>query len=195
MSSQLGKVILLNGTSSAGKTSVAIALQRQLVDHYVLLGIDQFLSALPPDLHGSARGVYFIDHQDGVRLRLGPAGVKLERAFHRAVRAVADAGLNVIVDDVLFEPWLLEDWHIVLAGIHLTLVGVHCPITEAERREVARGDRRVGQARGQHGVVHLNCVYDLEVDAIACDPEQAASEIRRALAASSAANSPPQTQA
>ena len=195
MSSQLGKVILLNGTSSAGKTSVAAALQRQLDEHYVRLGIDQFLSALPPDLHDSAEGVCFVDDQAGVRPLLGPAGVKLERAFHRAVRAVADAGLNIIVDDVLFEPWLLEDWLIVLAGIHFTLVGVHCPISEAERREVARGDRRIGQARGQHGVVHLNCVYDIEVDTMACDPEQAANEIRRTLAASSAAKSPPQTQA
>ena len=194
MSSQLGKVILLNGTSSAGKTSVAIALQRQLVDHYVLLGIDHFLSALPPDLHDSAEGVCFVDDQDGVRLQLGPAGAKLERAFHRAVRAVADAGLNVIVDDVLFEPWLLEDWRGVLAGIDVTLVGVHCPITEAERREAARADRRVGQARGQHGVVHLNCAYNIEVDTMALDPEQAATEIRRALAASPAAESRLRTQ-
>ena len=76
-----GKVILLNGTSSAGKTSVAAALQRQLGQHYVLLGIDQFLSALPPDLNDSAQGVYFVDDQDGVRLQLGPAGVKLEAPF------------------------------------------------------------------------------------------------------------------
>ena len=176
-----GKVLLLNGTSSAGKTSIAQALQRQLDENYVLLSIDQYLSALPPGLHNSVEGVCFIDETEGVRLHLGPAGISVERAFHRAVRAVVDEGLNVLVDDVFFEPWLLDDWRSVLAGVELTLVGIHCPLAEVERREAERGDRRIGQARSQYKVVHSACSYDIEMDTMTLDPDLAAAMIKTQL--------------
>lgn len=41
---------------------------------------------------------------------------------------------------------------------------MHCGLRELERREVARGDRIAGQARGQFGIVHRDMVYDIEVD-------------------------------
>jgi chloramphenicol 3-O phosphotransferase len=56
------------------------------------------------------------------------------------------------------------------------LVGVHCPLEELERRERARGDRGVGDARRDLETVHTFCAYDLEVDSTA-PPEQNAARI------------------
>ena len=158
-------VILLNGCSSAGKTSIAHELAERLTGPCLSTGIDDFLRLLPNRLHDSRDGVFFEQQPDGTMpLRLGPVGQALERAFHRAVRAAAVEQLSVVVDDVIFEPWLLDDWRDALHGIHLLFVGVLCPLDELERRERARGDRVIGQARSQFGIVHIGIKYDLEVD-------------------------------
>lgn len=44
----LGKLIIINGGSSVGKTSLCHALQNLLPECYMLIGIDLFWLALPP---------------------------------------------------------------------------------------------------------------------------------------------------
>lgn len=41
------KVIVLNGPSSAGKTSIGQCLQETMKEHYVLLGLDHILYTMP----------------------------------------------------------------------------------------------------------------------------------------------------
>ena len=43
-------------------------------------------------------------------------------------------------------------------------VGVRCDPDVAAGREFARGDRAIGMARSQAEAVHLDVVYDVEVD-------------------------------
>ena len=64
---------------------------------------------------------------------------------------------------------------------HIT-VGVHCSLEEATRRELERGDRRIGIAAHQFDKVHSNRVYDLEVDTGILTPEQAADTILNQIA-------------
>ena len=48
-----GKIILINGASSAGKTSIVRALQPILDEAYLEAGLDKFLFMLPmPRQHG-----------------------------------------------------------------------------------------------------------------------------------------------
>lgn len=42
--------------------------------------------------------------------------------------------------------------------------GVRCESAVAQAREVARGDRAIGMAASQAGLVHQGVVYDLQVD-------------------------------
>ena len=46
-------IILLNGASSAGKTSIARELQRVLPEPYLRTGIDDFFRMLPPRYLGT----------------------------------------------------------------------------------------------------------------------------------------------
>ena len=103
------------------------------------------------------------------------------RAFHRSVAVLADCGLAVIVDDVLFEPWLLPDWLEATAGREVYFVGVHCELAEAERREIARGDRQPGQVRSQFEHVHAHADYDFTVDTTRTEPRVCAQQILAAL--------------
>ena len=48
----MGNVILLNGCSSAGKTSLALELQKQLEAPYQHISLDQFRDGFPPQARG-----------------------------------------------------------------------------------------------------------------------------------------------
>ena len=52
------QVILLNGCSSAGKSSIAQALQAQLPGLWLHIKLDQFLQMLPLHLHGAHEGLH-----------------------------------------------------------------------------------------------------------------------------------------
>ena len=94
-----------------------------------------------------------------------------------SVAALARAGNNVIVDDVLVD----EDgsaYRFALAGLEVLWVGVMAPLDVIEAREKLRGDRDIGLARWQYPRVHRNMTYDLTVDATRTTPAEIAHQIR-----------------
>lgn len=184
-------IILLNGTSSAGKTSIARELQRRLPEPHLHVGIDHFFAMLPPRYLGNAppadEGFRWIPpaagSDAGTRIEIGPVGHRLIAGYHRAVAALAAAGSHLIVDDVLLDPSWLRDWVDVLAPFRVLFVGVRCPLPEVERRERERGDRAPGQARGHFELVHTHGSYDVEVDTSRASPADCATHIIEALGA------------
>jgi chloramphenicol 3-O phosphotransferase len=52
----------------------------------------------------------------------------------------------------------------LLASFDVFFVGIHCPLVELERRELARGNRRLGEARSDFETIHRFVSYDLELD-------------------------------
>jgi chloramphenicol 3-O phosphotransferase len=190
-------IVLLNGTSSAGKTSLAKALQRALPAPHLLLGIDTVVFALPgrwldpPLWHEVYR---YQGAGDDLQITAGPLGDRLVTALHRMVATVAEAGWDVIVDHVLLDPRWVADAAEVLGAHPLLSVGLRCPLPELVRREQARRDRTLGQARAQHATVHAWARYDLEVDTSRADPDGCAARVVTALAGHngrSALTSPP----
>jgi len=61
------------------------------------------------------------------------------------------------------------------------MVGVTSPLEVLEERELARGDRFLGGARGQYYKVHENVAYDLEVDTHTHSIEEILKEIASQL--------------
>ena len=148
-----GRIILVNGASSSGKTTLCRALQASLDAPFWHYSIDHFRGSVLPWERiktgefpwPSLRLAYF----DG---------------FHRCLPALAEAGNNLIVDHIVETPRSMSDLLRLLDAIDVYFVGVHCPLDELERRERARGDRRPGEARGDYASVHAHCTYDLEID-------------------------------
>jgi chloramphenicol 3-O phosphotransferase len=156
-----GRVIFLNGTSSTGKTSLVWCLQDILTETWVSVGIDQFIRSSPLRLFGSEEGHRFVD---GPRIVTGPEFRRIHRAWHRATTTLLDQDLNVIVDEVLLDRALAEDWRAVLSPYAVLWVAVRCDPELAEERASRRGDRALGMARIQADYVHDGVAYDLEVD-------------------------------
>ena len=165
-------IILLNGTSSAGKTSIAKALQRVMDAPYLHVPVDSFGDMAPgPEKLGEPGSRAWQDVFNRVL-----------SGFHHSVAALAAAGSNLVVDHVIVqggEPqnWLTECLD-VLAPFTVYFIGVHCPLEELRRREQARGDRGIGLAERQFSQVHRHGVYDLELDTSLLSAELCALKIR-----------------
>lgn len=174
-------IILLNGVGSAGKSSIARALQAMLSDPWLHVSMDGFLDMLPGHLHDDPDGFAyrtFADH-DGmpqVEITAGPAGERLLAGMRLAIAAMAGAGNSLIVDDVILDGGLSE-YEVLLAGFSFMKVGVFAPLPVLEEREARRGDRMPGLARWQFGRVHAGARYDLEVDTATADPATCAARI------------------
>ena len=162
-----GRIIYLNGTSSSGKSSIALSLQQMLEEPHLRLGVDTFLGMMPIrylTLQHSDGIVPAQQPDDSVHFKIGAVANQTLTSMYYALAGLARAGSNVIFDDVIQSQELLRLAVTELDGIEVVFVGVHAPIEELERREVARGDRLLGLARGSLAAAHEHGIYDLEID-------------------------------
>lgn len=175
-----GTIIVLNGTSSSGKSTLVSALQRSLDAPFLDAGIDKFIWMLPerylsPPLWAE---VFAYSYPDGeLHIAAGRQGHALVAAMHRAIVAIAEAGINVVADHVLLDPAWVADCARLLAELPAFFVGVRCPLAVVEERERTRRDRTLGQARAQFALVHAHETYDIEVDTSVASADECASVI------------------
>lgn len=143
-----GKIILLNGASSAGKSTLARGLQAALPEPFWHYSIDHLLAAkiLPDGFPWRDLRPRFFD------------------GFHNSIPALAEGGNNLIVEYIVeTREWMDRLLHL-LHPFDVFFVGVHCPLLELERREKARGDRPIGDARRDFETTHTFGFYDFEVN-------------------------------
>jgi chloramphenicol 3-O phosphotransferase len=185
-----GTIILLNGTSSAGKSSVAVALQRILPAPALLFGADMLGLICPPAYAGGAHAAEGVSWEPvpgsdppSTAMLFGPYGHALVTGLHRAVATFARLGHTVLVDHILQERAWLLDCLAVWRGLPVLAVGVRCPLAVAEQRERERGNRVLGVARWQSSRVHAGLRYDLEVETAEQRPRACAEQIAAYLAA------------
>jgi chloramphenicol 3-O phosphotransferase len=169
-----GRIILLNGVSSSGKSSIAAKLLTLLPTPFFHLAVDSF---------GAMRSVSRTAELSPVELEKALA--RTRAGFHRAVAGMAEAGNDVVMDHVLSEPWRLSDCVRLFRPYFVFFVGVHCSPDELTRRELARGDRIPGHASSQLFAVHSNGSYDLECHTDLASPRECAERIVRAWLAAS----------
>ncbi len=155
-----GIIIVLNGASSSGKSSLIKELQTTLPEPYLNAGLDKFLWMLPSRYLD--RPLW--DDVLGKADRAGEIGHKLIYAMHRAMLTLAENGFNLLADHVLVEPDWVQDCASLFANQHAYLIGIRCPLEVLEQREKERRDRTLGQARLQFERVHAHGMYDFEVD-------------------------------
>jgi chloramphenicol 3-O phosphotransferase len=179
----LGRIVLLHGTSSSGKTTVARAVQALAEEPWLRLGIDVFWTAIDERWmeHGAHAAEGFVWLEDAT-IAAGPVGQRLAAGMRAAVAACGRRGNNLLVDDVFIDPGWLEAWRAELVGLNWLLVGIFAPLQVLEERERIRGDRLKGEARAQVDVIHAGIDYDLTLDTASQSPEECARAILKALA-------------
>lgn len=143
--------ILLNGTSSSGKSTLALALQKAMPEPLLYVSNDKFIFMTPEH----------VLKDDAVRPKVL---MPLLSAFHRSLPLIAGCGFPMIIDHVIERRDWMDEIAEALRGLDVWFVKVDCPLEELERREIARGDRQVGFAKMQMEWVHRHGDYDAEVN-------------------------------
>ncbi len=194
-------VFLVNGPSSAGKSTLCRALQAAIAEPYLVVGFDDFIFMSAPRYYRGAdtarQGTFDAFTALGAELvttsapgeppsvtaRFGPVFRRLLASMAPAVRTLVDSGNPVIFDHVLHDEAMHESCRTAFAGLDVLSIGVTCPIDILEARERARGDRVIGRARGLAEVVHGFMSYDVAVDTGALSPQACVDAIVAAVEA------------
>jgi chloramphenicol 3-O phosphotransferase len=187
-----GRIVILNGVSRAGKSSLARAVQENVPGRWMQLGMDAHKACTPPCL------------QPGVGLRPGVAQVSddleaslpiLFAGMYETVAVHARLGLDVVMDVNHHECYskplgILGDCARRLAGLPVLFVGLVCPIEVIwERRAATWGQVRGNVAPDVNAAVelaqtetHAHGCYDLVIDTSTVSPAEGAKIIGRRLA-------------
>lgn len=173
-----GKIILINGTSSSGKSTILHAIQNSVEDVYLECGIDKFIFMMPERY--LERPLW--DDVLGLASKAGATGHQLIRGMHQTIKALSLAGCNVLADHVLVEPEWARECATLFSSLPAYLVGVNCPIEILEERERNRKNRTLGQAALQIPLIHKYLSYDVEVDSHQQSVEECVKSILSCLA-------------
>jgi chloramphenicol 3-O phosphotransferase len=151
----MAQIIFLHGASSSGKSTIARALQDRIERPFWRISIDHLRDAGVLPMHRFRSGEF----------RWSEARSAFFDGFHHSLKAYADAGNDLILEHILDTEGWLEALADLFAGHDIFFVGVHCPLELLIEREAARGDRPVGSARQDFETIHVDKVYDIELDA------------------------------
>ena len=185
------EIIVLNGASSSGKTTLAAALQDALEESWLVFGTDTLISALPlalleihEDALIDARPREHVIRDGGIsfgadgEIVVGSEYRRLETTWLNGLAAVAQSGTRLILDEVFLDGEISQDrMRRAFIGRRIAWIGVTCDHDVAAERERRRGDRVVGESEIQSSLVHVGVVYDLVVDSTVHTPQHLARQI------------------
>ncbi|WP_369426459.1 chloramphenicol phosphotransferase CPT family protein [Pelagicoccus sp. SDUM812002] len=170
--------IVLNGTSSSGKTSIVRSLQKHSQSPIVHASLDTFTDMFDwPSVREEERKEC---HKVGIS------------NFHKCLPILASGRFPLVVDHVFERMEWFEECFQALKDRSVFFVGVRCPLPILEARERMRADRRTGLAKAQFDLVHVKKVYDLELDTSEMSSDDCAKLILKMIT-NIRANQAPQT--
>lgn len=185
-----GIIIILNGPSASGKSSIQKELASLFDKPYLKIGIDNFFVGVLPEkyIFGPLpenpedivmKGTATQDENGPLfKLEFGPEGEKIISGMHHAIAAYAKQANNIIVDYILYEqPWLKELVY-VLKDYKVYFIGIELPLEILQEREKARNTSPVGHARTHYKTVHEHNIYDLIIDTSKLTAKEAAIFIK-----------------
>ena len=167
MAPETGKMIVLNGATSAGKSTLTLAAQQLFPIPLMRFSFDLFIDG---------------DILPLARVRTGEFAWSTMRpsvlgGFYQCLPVLARAGNNLILDYIVESKEDLANLLRLLNGLDVFFVGLHCSLEELERREAARGNRPRGEARNDLKIVHKWTTYDLELNSEEATVEDNATQL------------------
>lgn len=165
-----GRIIFLNGVTSAGKTSIVDALQSR---------DDVFFYVVANDLFEQMIGEKYL--RENYWQYLSEVIIMM---YHTA-KLYSDMGKNVLIDGIIVERDEIKPHYQQLTEIlkdnPLDIVEVYCPLEICRQRNLTRGDRYETQSEEQCALMADGIHYSIRVDTSLFSAEQCADQIVSAL--------------
>lgn len=183
-----GRVVLLIGPSCAGKSTLTKVIQDAAATPFLSLSLDGLFASVPSGWgsHGAHAGEGFnyewfedgrMPDGRGRRIVYGEAGARMLQGLHRVAAAYAAAGNDVVVDDMLLDAAVLQDWRAALAATPTLLVRLTAPFDDFLIREAARTVHATPGLVCGHFELHEAIRPDLLIDTSVTSPEAAARRV------------------
>jgi len=198
-----GQVVVINGTSGAGKTTTCATFARRAREPWLMFGMDVTVGTLFP-----ARYTMFGEMKDQgyTPTAYGPMCMQALAAMHEMIAAASRVGQNMVVDHLAFvDPPVLQDAVWRMADVPVLFVNLRpsrevlearvrgrridvipAPIQEAMAAagpeiiaELGAQLAEAGQWFYEHA--YANEIYDLELDSSAMSPDEVCERIEARL--------------
>ena len=157
------KIILLNGASSSGKSTLASTLQMLIKDEngekYALISIDDFLKMAENEV---------IYEDDVFEISSKICDKSIEMLCYNQ---------GIIIDHVITSERIFKQLMEALKSYEIYLVHVTCPIHELKRREEERKNRFLGSAEASYEYLFPKEGYVLTVDTFESSAKECALQI------------------
>ena len=199
-----GQIVLVNGTSGAGKTTTCHAFARRAEEPYLMFGMDLLVGTLVP-----AKYTMFGEKkEEGYQpTSYGPVCMKALEAMHAMVAAASRAGQNMVVDHLMFlDPpvlqdciWRMEDVPVLFVNLRPSrevlekrvkerqIDVIPLPIQEAMAAAGPDIISALGEQLSQavpwfYEHAYANDIYDLELDSSSMSIDEVCEKIEARLA-------------
>ena len=157
------QIILLNGPSSSGKSTLAKALRKLIEEkrnqQYAIVSIDDFLKMTTEET------IY----EDDV--------FEISCVLCEKVQQLLETAPGVIIDHVITSQRIFDQLVKMLCAYPLRLIRVTCPLEVLREREKARKNRCLGSAEASYEYLFPKDGYELTVDTHRMSTAQCALEI------------------
>lgn len=173
-----GTVIILNGPSASGKSSIQKEFQSLMMPKlWLKMGIDNLFDNPMPDI--TLENIKFWQSPNSIRwvettkdnnqnnivtLFTGELGEKVAYGMNNAIAGYAKAGCNIIVDYIAYKKEWLDNLKVKLKDIKTYWIKVDISLKTLEEREGKRATSPVGHARSHYDFVYDNINYDFVVN-------------------------------
>ena len=161
------QIVLLNGPSSSGKSTLARALRAHIKatrsEDFGIVSIDDFMTVAKDET------IY----EDDV--------YEISPALCEKARELLETAPGLIIDHVITSERIFLQLKEALRPYRLYSVRVSCPLEVLREREKARGDRCPGSAEASEMYLYPKEGYDLRVDTQRLSAAEAAAEIAKLL--------------
>lgn len=184
----MGTVIILNGPSGSGKSSIQREFQTLMMESssnknadeqslWIKLGIDTLFDKPMPDITLENMSfwqspnpirwvstIHTTDQKPTITLFNGKQGEKVAYGMNSAIAAYAHSGCNSIVDYIAYKQAWIDDLQEKLHHVKTYWIKIEIPLEVLEERERTRGTSPVGHARSHYDTVYGDLTYDLTLD-------------------------------
>jgi chloramphenicol 3-O phosphotransferase len=161
-------VIVVNGSSSSGRTSLVNQFCSSVSETYQKTHIDEYIEMLPSGVWERCAGT-------------DEGWIEIGKRYNEYLSSLANRYDRIIADSFYKSKSAIDHLYSVIDRKRLYFVVLYCEIDELERRETKRGNRKRGLARSQYGAVYSIEDYDLWIDSTEKSVAECVSELERGL--------------
>jgi len=165
-----GKLIILNGPSCVGKTTLATTFQNTVSETYFRVSVDDYLSMVP-------KSKLYLDN--GINIR------NVIHFMHSSIRLLLEEEINVIVDMIYLQKYgtesVIDECSCFFKNYDVMMIKLKCELKELKRRAEIRGNRDYNDIQRQIAMQFPDTSFDMVLDTFQYNVEECVESIIKAM--------------